>query len=77
MRDRKPIWNSDRINAGSAIEENHGPTPCEIGAKPLEGTQPSCTLNRITPRMAIQNAGIDTPSSAVVMTSESIQVRRK
>ena len=27
MRDRKPIWNSDRINAGSAIEENHGPTP--------------------------------------------------
>ena len=26
MRDRKPIWNSDKINAGSAIEENHGPT---------------------------------------------------
>ena len=56
--------------------ENHGPIPCEIGAKPLDGTQPSMTLNRMMPRMAIQNAGIDTPSSAIVMTPESIQVCR-
>ena len=75
MRARNPIWKRDRISAGRTSERTTA-RPEEMAYTRWSAPSPGIRRKKGLTRIAIQNAGIDTPINATVITNESTQVRR-
>src|ERR1700733_10028325 len=76
MRARNPIWKRDSISAGRTSERSQSTGLGKKGVYPLVGSQRRYTPKKRIERIAIQNAGAETPISARVITNESTQVCR-